>query len=179
MPDAHARLPYRAPPGLKRAEPRHPVIVVGAGPVGLALALDLARRGVRSVVLDDNDVVSVGSRAICWSKRSLEILDRLGVARRVLEMGVTWKVGRTFHRDAQVFEFDLAPEAGHRMPAFVNLQQYRVEQFLIEAALESDLIDLRFKNRVVDVETRASHCALRVETPDGPYGAGGRMAGGL
>ena len=68
---------YVSPPGLHSAEPRHPVVIVGAGPIGLAAALELANHGVPSVVLDDNNVVSVGSRAICWSKRSLEILDRI------------------------------------------------------------------------------------------------------
>ena len=116
--------PYIAPPGLTAPEPRHPVIIVGAGPIGLAMAIELANHGIRSTVLDDNNVVSVGSRAICWSKRSLEILDRLGVGERAVTKGVTWKVGRTFHRDKEVFNFDLLPEDGHKMPAFVNLQQY-------------------------------------------------------
>ena len=100
-------------------------VLSGAGPIGLAAALELANYGVRSVVLDDNNVVSVGSRAICWSKRSLEILDRLGIGEKCAEKGITWKVGRTFHKDREVFNFDLQPEAGHKMPAFVNLQQSR------------------------------------------------------
>ena len=79
MAHVHAPFPYHPPPGLHTPEPRHPVVIVGAGPVGLTLAIDLAQRGVASVVLDDNDVVSVGSRAICWSKRSLEIFGRLGL----------------------------------------------------------------------------------------------------
>ena len=88
---------YVPPAGLTVPEPRHPVVIVGAGPIGLAAALDLAQYGVASVILDDNNVVSVGSRAICWSKRSLEILDRLGIGERCAEKGVTWQVGRTFH----------------------------------------------------------------------------------
>ena len=74
---------YVSPPGLHSAEPRHPVVIVGAGPIGLAAALELANYGVSSIVLDDNNVVSVGSRAICWSKRSLEILDRIELVRPV------------------------------------------------------------------------------------------------
>ena len=165
----HKPFPYRSAPGLSAPEPRHPVVVVGAGPIGLALALDLAQRGQRVVLLDDNDVVSVGSRAICWSKRSLEILDRLGVGERCVAKGVTWKVGRTFHRDTQVFEFDLQPEAGHKMPAFVNLQQYHVETYLAEAALASPRIDLRFRNRVTGIVPQDDHAALSVETPEGNY----------
>jgi 3-(3-hydroxy-phenyl)propionate hydroxylase len=169
MPYDYRRFPYRSPPGLSGPEPRHPVVIVGAGPVGLTLALDLAQRGQRVTVLDDNDVVSVGSRAICWSKRSLEILDRLGVGERCVAKGVTWKVGRTYHRDTQVFEFDLLPEAGHKMPAFVNLQQYYVEEYLAEAALASPLIDLRFRNRVDVLSVAGDHVQLGVETPEGPY----------
>ena len=59
---------------------RHPVVVVGAGPIGLTAALEFGRRGAPTVVLDDNDTVSVGSRAVCYAKRPLEIWDRLGCA---------------------------------------------------------------------------------------------------
>ena len=120
-------------------------------------------------MLDDNNVVSVGSRAICWSKRSLEILDRLGVGEKSVEKGVTWKVGRTFHRDAEVFNFDLLPEAGHKMPAFVNLQQYYVEEYLVQAALANPLVDLRFKNKVVTVHQDTDEARVDIETPDGLY----------
>ncbi|MFQ6546422.1 FAD-dependent monooxygenase [Aestuariibius sp. 2305UL40-4] len=167
MPYDYAPFPYRRPPGLDAPEPRHPVVIVGAGPVGLAMALELANHGVPSVVVDDNDVVSVGSRAICWSKRSLEIFDRLGIAEQAVEKGVTWKVGRTFHGDREVFNFDLLPEDAHQFPAFVNLQQYYVEQYLAERALAEPLVDLRFKNRVTGVDKTSGR--LEIETPDGPY----------
>ncbi len=161
--------PFIAPPGLTAAEPRHKVLIVGAGPIGLAAAIELANHGIPSVVLDDNNVVSVGSRAICWSKRSLEILDRLGVGDACVEKGVTWKVGRTFHRDREVFNFDLLPEAGHKMPAFVNLQQYYVEEYLATRAAALPLIDLRWKNRVTAVAQDGAGVRATIETPDGPY----------
>ncbi len=161
--------PYVAPPGLAAPEPRHKVVIVGAGPIGLAMAIELANHGVPSVVLDDNNVVSVGSRAICWSKRSLEILDRLGVGDHCVAKGVTWQVGRTFHRDAEVFNFDLLPETGHKMPAFVNLQQYYVEEYLAERAQQMSLIDLRFKNKLVAVDQDIDHATATFETPDGTY----------
>ncbi len=168
MPYDYRPFPYTAPPGLTGPEPRHKVAIIGAGPIGLAMAIELANHGVASVVLDDNNVVSVGSRAICWSKRSLEILDRLGVGDQSVTKGVTWKVGRTFHRDREVFNFDLLPEDGHKMPAFVNLQQYYVEQYLVERA-QALGIDLRWKNKVVAVDRHADHAVLSVETPDGSY----------
>jgi 3-(3-hydroxy-phenyl)propionate hydroxylase len=93
---------------------RHPVIVVGAGPVGLCTAIDLAQRGVPVVLLDDADRIGEGSRGICYAKRTLEILDRLGVAETCLEKGVTWKLGKVFQRDDQLYAFDLLPEAATR-----------------------------------------------------------------
>ncbi|MBX9452500.1 MAG: FAD-dependent oxidoreductase [Mesorhizobium sp.] len=163
--------PYRIPAELSGGEPRRaPVVIVGAGPVGLAAAIDCALHGVPCVVLDDNDVVSLGSRAICWSKRTLEIFDRLGIGERMVEKGVTWKVGRLFHRDREVWSFDLLPEAGHKMPAFINLQQYYVEQYLVERAAEfPDLIELRWKNRVTGVDPRADGVQVSIDTPDGEY----------
>jgi 3-(3-hydroxy-phenyl)propionate hydroxylase len=163
---------YVTPPELsgKPAPPRYPVIIVGAGPTGLAMAIDLALRGVATVVLDDNDVVSVGSRAICWAKRTLEIFDRLGVGERMVAKGVTWKIGRLFHGDREVYNFDLLPEDGHKMPAFINLQQYHVENYLVERARQfPGLIELRFKNKVVEIEKVDGGAAVRIETPDGSY----------
>ena len=166
----YAPFPYIASPGLSAPEPRHSVVIVGAGPIGLAMAVDLALRGIKSVVLDDNNVVSVGSRAICWAKRTLEIFDRLGVGERMLEKGVTWKVGRNFFGKDEVYNFDLLPEPGHKYPAFINLQQYYVEQYLAERAQEfPDLIDLRFLNKVTGHTDHGDHVSLDVETPDGPY----------
>jgi len=169
---AYQPFPYETPPELSGGEApaRYPVAIIGAGPVGLSLAIDLAMRDVPVVVLDDNNVVSVGSRAICWAKRTLEIFDRLGVGERMVEKGVTWKVGRLFHGDNEVYSFDLLPEPGHKMPAFINLQQYYVEEYLIDRARDfPDLIDLRFKNTVVSVQQTCNGAQAIVETPDGPY----------
>jgi 2-polyprenyl-6-methoxyphenol hydroxylase-like FAD-dependent oxidoreductase len=166
-----AALPRDQPafPAPTAPEPRHPVVVVGAGPVGLTVALDLARRGVPTVLLDDNTTVSTGSRAICWAKRSLEIFDRLGVAQPMLERGVTWKLGRTYHRDAEVFSVDLQPEAGHKLPAFINLQQWAVEAILIAACAAHPLVELRFGNRVIGLERHDDHAAIGVATETGNY----------
>jgi len=163
--------PYVRPPELAgKAAARRPVAIVGAGPVGLAAAIDLAQQGIASVVLDDNDVVSVGSRAICWSKRTLEIFDRLGVARRMVDKGVTWQVGRVYHGDTELYRFNLLPEGGHQMPAFINLQQYYVEEYLVDRVLEfPHLIDLRWKHAVTGVHDSGDGVVVTVETPDGTY----------
>jgi len=165
----HPVYPYVKPADLAGA-PRHwPVIIAGAGPVGLTAAIDLAQRGIDVLVLDEDDTVSVGSRAICWSKRTLEILDRLGCGERLVQKGVGWNVGRVFFRDEQVYEFDLLPEQGHHRPAFINLQQYYVEQFLVERASELPDAEIRWRHKVVGVTAQSDRVVVRVATQDGEY----------
>jgi 3-(3-hydroxy-phenyl)propionate hydroxylase len=147
----------------------HPVVIVGAGPVGLATALDLAAKGHRSVIIERKSQLSDGSRAICWAKRTLEIMDRLGVGQPLLDKGVTWKNGKVFFDTAQVFAFDLLPETGHRMPAFVNLQQYYFEHYCAEAAASTGLIDVRWQEDVSGLEQTADGVLLTVGTPEGTY----------
>jgi 3-(3-hydroxy-phenyl)propionate hydroxylase len=152
-----------------RSPVRHAVVVVGAGPVGLAVAVDLAQRGVRVVLLDDSDRIGEGSRGICWSKRTLEILDRLGVGERLVARGVTWKLGKVFCGDELLFAFDLLPEEGHKMPAFINLQQFYLEKALVDRAGEIENVDLRWKNRLAGLEQRNDGVRLTIETPEGAY----------
>lgn len=155
-----------------QASPRpvhHPLIIVGAGPIGLAAGLDADIHGIPAVILDENNTVSVGSRAVCYSKRALEVLDRLQCARRMVDKGVTWKVGKVFFKDELVSSFDLLPEAGHEQPAFINLQQYYLEEYMIDQLAQANNVAIRWKNRVVQVDNDDGKVTLTIETPDGPY----------
>jgi 3-(3-hydroxy-phenyl)propionate hydroxylase len=152
-----------------RTPVRRPVIVVGAGPVGLAAAIDLGLHGVPVVLIDDADRIGEGSRGICWSKRTLEICDRLGVGEMLVAQGVTWKLGKVFLGDDLVYSFDLLPEDGHKMPAFINLQQFYVEKALADRASEIDAVELRWKNKLIGVEPHNDHVRLTIDTPEGPY----------
>ncbi len=160
--------PYR--PVKERPGARHAVAVVGAGPVGLAAAIDLGQRGVDVVVLDEDNRVSTGSRAICWAKRTLEICDRLGCAQPLMAKGITWNRGRVFRGGKALYSFNLLPELDHKYPAFINLQQYYVEAALVERCSALPNVQLRWQNRAVGVKQLADGVVLEVETPDGSYG---------
>ncbi|MGY3032686.1 3-(3-hydroxy-phenyl)propionate hydroxylase [Bradyrhizobium sp. USDA 4354] len=163
----YRRHPDQDRPGSSPAE--HPVVIVGAGPVGLSLAIDLAQRGQRVVLLDDADRIGEGSRAICFSKRSLEYWDRLGVGDRMVDKGVVWSVGRIFHGESQLYQFNLLPEDGHKRPAFINLQQYYAEAYLVDRINDLPEIDLRWRNKVTALEQRNDSAVLTIETPEGAY----------
>ncbi|MFM0500960.1 FAD-dependent oxidoreductase [Paraburkholderia caffeinilytica] len=158
----------------------YPVIVVGAGPVGLATAIDIAQQGVPVVLVDDDCSLSTGSRAICFSKRSLDIFDRLGCGQRMVDKGISWNVGKVFLKDELVYTFNLQPEAGHNRPAFINLQQYYVEGFLLERAQEMPNLEIRWKSKVVGVQqggtpgTDQASVTLTIDTPNGQYPLRGR-----
>ena len=120
---AYKLYPYEKVAAQDLPPQRHPVVIVGGGPIGMALALDLGLKGTPALVLDDHEGVGQGSRAICFAKRTLEICDRLGAGETMVDKGVVWNIGKVFHREHQLFDFDLLPETGHRHPAFINLQQ--------------------------------------------------------
>ena len=161
--------PYRAPHDLMADAPqRHPLVIIGAGPVGLAAAIDARLQGLEVIVLDEDDSVSFGSRAVCYAKRSLEILDRLGVGDGVVDKGVSWNVGRTFMKEEEVYRFNLVPDAGHKRPGMINLQQYHLEEALVRRA-EALGVDLRWKYQVASVTPLEDGARVSLETPDGAF----------
>ncbi|MBI1772654.1 MAG: FAD-dependent monooxygenase, partial [Burkholderiales bacterium] len=165
----YQKFPFVTPPELQTKEvTRRKVVIVGAGPVGLAAAIDCKLQGLDVLVLDDDDTVSVGSRGLCYAKRTLEILDRLGVASAVRNKGVEWNVGRTFFRKDEVFNFNLLPAPDHKHPGMVNLQQYYLEDFLVQRAMELG-VELRWKNRVTAIAQDEEFSTLQIATPEGDY----------
>jgi len=166
--------PYERSPDQDAATSvRHPVVVVGGGPIGMAMALDLGLKNIPVLVLDDHDGVGVGSRAICFAKRTLEIADRLGCGETMVEKGVVWNVGKVFREKRQIFEFNLLPEEGHKYPAFINLQQPYFEKIIVERIRQAQSagasIEIRGRNAITAIETHDEHVMLDVDTPEGPY----------
>lgn len=145
----------------------HPIVIVGGGPVGLCVALGLANHGIASVLVEADDSVCTGSRAICISRRSLEIIERLGALDGFLQTGLPWTGGRSFYRDAEVLHFKMHQDQDQKLPPMVNLAQYQIEQFLLDAAeKKADLIDIRWQTRVNAIDARADGATLSLALPD-------------
>jgi 3-(3-hydroxy-phenyl)propionate hydroxylase len=153
----------------------HPIVIVGGGLTGLTMACCLARYGVPAVLLDEDNTVGVkgaSSRGICYTQRSLEIFERLGIYDRVAAKGVQWSVGRTFAGKDEVYSFDLRKQSGYNLssqPPFINIQQFYVEAFLVERIQELGGMDLRWSSRVTAFEQDNECATLSVATPAGDY----------
>jgi len=162
------RYAYRAPHARQQSAP---ILIVGAGPVGLTAALDLATRGQRVIVLNREDTLAEGSKAICFSKRTLDICDRLGVADRLIEKGVAWNVGKVFWgaRTDPIYQFSVVDVPDQKSPGFINLPQHTFEETLIEAIEARPEIDLRWRHTATALEQRGDGVTVAVDTPDGRY----------
>ncbi len=160
----------------------HDVLIAGGGPVGLSTALGLALRGVRSVIIEADDSVCEGSRAACISRRSLEILDRLGVARTFLAKGLPWTTGRSYYRDREVLVFSMPHDDTQKFPPMINLEQYYIEQFLLDEiarvnAASADgrpLVEMRWASKVTAFAQDGQGVRLTVENDLGRYETRGR-----
>lgn len=156
-------------PSQNGQQERAPVAIVGAGPAALVSALKLAHLGVSSVVLASELQVSQGSRAIVFTRRSLEILQDVGVADRVTGSGLPWRFGNSYFRGQRVFRMDAPHDEDDRFFPMTNLQQQYLEEYLLDACKANPLIDLRWGNKVERVEQQPDHAQLEIDTCEGPY----------
>ncbi len=156
-------------PSAHAAPQRVAVAIAGAGPAGLVAALELARLGVPSVLLNAELQVSQGSRAIVFTRRSMEILQQVGVAGRVTAAGLPWRFGNSYFRGQRVFRMEAPHDDDDRFFPMINLQQQYLEEYLLDACAAQPLIDLRWGNKVTGVANHADHAQVQVDTPEGPY----------
>ncbi len=148
---------------------RHPVVIVGAGPIGMTAALVLARYGVRSVLLDRKDTFNDGSRAICIARPSMHILERIGAVAPFVEKALGWRFGRSYYRGEQIFRLEMPHPPGEKYLPMYNLQQQYIEQFLHDGVAACDLIEMRWQSEVTSIECHANGASLGVSSPAGDY----------
>jgi 3-(3-hydroxy-phenyl)propionate hydroxylase len=148
---------------------KHKVVIVGAGPAGMVTALELARHGVPSVLVSADLQFSQGSRAIVFTRRSMEILQQVGVAHRITENGLPWRCGNSIYRGQKVFRMETPHDPDDRFSPMINIQQQYLEEYLHDACAANDLIDVRWGNKLVKAENIEGGVKAEIDTPEGPY----------
>ena len=159
----------RRVPELDGATARHPVLIVGAGPIGMTAALVLARYGIRSVLIDRKDTFNDGSRAICIARPSMHILERVGAVAPFVEKALGWRFGRSYYRGEQIFRLEMPQPPGEKYLPMYNLQQQYIEKFLHDAVAASDLIDMRWQSELTGLERHNDGVSVRISSPEGDY----------
>lgn len=160
--------------GLEAATEMHQVVIVGAGPVGMTAALALASYGVRSILLERKSTFNDGSRAICISRQSFHILDRIGVIAPFLDKALGWRKGRSYYRGRLFYEFSMPHDEHEKFLPMYNLQQQYIEKFLWEAIAANPLIETRWQSEATSVAQSADGVAVTVRAPDGEYALHGK-----
>jgi 3-(3-hydroxy-phenyl)propionate hydroxylase len=165
----YPRFAARRVPELDGATARHPVLIVGAGPIGMTAALALARYGIRSVLIDRKDTFNDGSRAICIARPSMHILERVGAVAPFVEKALGWRFGRSYYRGEQIFRLEMPQPPGEKYLPMYNLQQQYIEKFLHDAVAASDLIDMRWQSELTGLERHVDGVSARISSPEGNY----------
>ena len=143
------------------------VAVIGAGPVGLTLALRLAQRRLAVSLFEAHERhEGIGSRAICMQRETLEIWARAGLGEQVARRGVQWRIGRTYFGTRELFSIELPGAQGEHFPPFVNISQSEVEQLLLDRCAAAG-VDLRWGWRLTDLAQDADGVDLRFATAAG------------
>ena len=154
---------------LDGAAARHPVLIVGAGPIGMTAALVLARYGIRCVLIERKDTFNDGSRAVCIARPSMHILERVGAVAPFVEKALGWRFGRSYYRGEQIFRLEMPQPPGEKYLPMYNLQQQYTEKFLHDAVATSDLIDMRWQSELSAIEPHNDGVSVRISSPEGDY----------
>jgi 3-(3-hydroxy-phenyl)propionate hydroxylase len=168
--------PFVAPTEIASGEvSHHPIVIIGGGLTGLTMACALATYGIRAVLLDEDNTVGAkgaSSRGICYTQKSLEIFQRLGIYERIAAKGIQWSVGRTFAGNDEVYSFDLRQQSGYDLssqPPFINIQQFYIEAYLVDRIRQLGHVEMRWCNRVKAFEQNNECATLAITTPAGDY----------
>ena len=148
---------------------RHAVTIVGGGPTGLTLALGLASFGVRSLLIESDPSICTGSRAGAFTRRTLEILERVGVAQKAIGSGLAWYTGWTFHGQKEIARLQIPHDENQKFPPAISQLQNRIEWLMVQAAERSGLIDIRWQSRVEAITQSDNKAELSISTPAGNY----------
>ena len=144
------------------------VLIVGAGPTGLMLANQLARRGVQPLIIDRHSGPAQQSRAMAVQARTLEIYAKLGIAERSLELGRPGNAANMWAGGSRKARIPLG-EIGKDMSPypFVLMLGQDDNERIMGAKLADFGIEVAWNTELVALEQTADHAIATIRQPDG------------
>ncbi len=147
-----------------------PILIVGAGPTGLSLACDLARRGIKFRIIDKAQNYFVGSRGKGLQPRSLEVLDDLGIVDEILSLGRFHLPFRGYDGATVLGEKDMhegqnpTPSTPYASPLIIP--QWRVEERL-RALMEKMAGKVELATELVSIDQDEQIVSAMLKREDG------------
>ena len=133
----------------------------------MTAALALARYGIPSIIVDQDNKLSDGSRALAYAHASLGFWEKLGAGTKIVNKGIAWNTRHTFLGEKKLYTQTYSLEDPALLPRFLNLQQFYLEEFLLERIQAEPLITLYWEHYVVGCAETDSGVSLDIETTDG------------
>ncbi len=147
----------------------HDVVVIGGGPVGLAMALALHKQGVDAVVLESRTQISDGSRALTLNRESLHFLDTIGVSEDFMKLAQPRSRSIVFHGSTELWRTEYAAEPHERFPQLALLQQCWLEHVLLENLRTHAPHAVRWGHTVTGIDDRGDDVQLDIDTQGTTY----------
>lgn len=145
-----------------------PILIVGAGPTGLSLAIALSQRGARVIVIDRQMQGTNTSRAAVIHARTLEVLEQLGVTAKLLEEGIIVPKFRVRDRDRLLLDVDFGELPG-RYPFTLMLPQDQTEAIL-RARLQELGVEVQWATELDTVVQQEDRLVAQLKSPTGNIG---------
>ncbi len=146
------------------------VVIVGAGPVGMVCALALNRRGIPVTVFEQEPAPPRDQRANSIHPPTLEMLDELGIAAKIIPLGLISTTYQFHDRPTRslVAEFDLGRLADEiRFPFVLQYEQYKLTASIAEEFANAGDFDVRFSHGVADLVQNSEGVEIEITTPLG------------
>jgi 3-(3-hydroxy-phenyl)propionate hydroxylase len=143
---------------------KHPVIIVGAGPVGMVAAADLIRQNIPVLVLEKSDTLGRESRASTFHPPTLDMLDELGFAKTLIAQGLKAPtVQYSSSEDGVLGTFDFAAISDMtRHPFRLQAEQFKLTRIILDALSGNPLFSIAFGGEVKSVEQTSDTVKLVV-----------------
>jgi 2-polyprenyl-6-methoxyphenol hydroxylase-like FAD-dependent oxidoreductase len=146
------------------------VVIVGAGPVGLLVALGLARQGIEVTLIEAEPGIMTSPRAAIYFPVTLELLERLGVVEDCLAIGYRCeRLAMRYPEVGEVIAFDYAKGAlpGQRFNFNLHFGQHELAGVIRDHLERLPNARILWRHRLETLDQQGERVLLGIQTPDG------------